>query len=92
MTKSDITQRMAEQFNLPARHARLIVDAFFNNILRGLIVGEKVTLRGFGAFSIKVSKARLRRNPLTGAEIYVGERRSMIFKSGKALHQRLNKG
>lgn len=92
MTKSEITQKLAVQFNLPVRHARLIVDAFFNNILRGLIVGEKVTLRGFGGFSVKVSKARMRRNPLTGAEIFVGESRSMNFKAGRALHHRLNKG
>ena len=92
MTKSEITQRMAEQFNLPVRHARLIVDSFFDNILRGLITGEKITLRGFGVFSLKVSKARMRRNPLTGAEIFVAERRSLSFKAGRALHTRLNKG
>lgn len=90
MTKSELTQRLADKFNLQQRHARLIVDAVFENMSRALILGDKVILRGFGTFSQKVSKARQSRNPQTGEKIQVGERRSVIFKVGRALHERLN--
>ena len=91
MTKSELTLKLAEKFNIPPRHARIIVDAFFENILRALILEEKVILRGFGSFMIKTSKPRLRRNPQTGESIFVGERKSMIFKAGKSIHARPNK-
>jgi len=91
VTKSEITLKLADQFNLPPRQARLIVDSFFMNVLKGVLSGEKVILRGFGTFSVKVVRARLRRNPQTGEILSVGERHSLAFKSGKALHERLNR-
>ena len=91
MTKSELTLKLAEKFNLPPRHARIIVDAFFENILRALILEDKLILRGFGSFMIKTYKPRLRRNPQTGESIFVGERKNLIFKAGKSLLSRLNK-
>lgn len=91
MTKSELTTKLAEKFNLPPQNARIIVDLFFENILRALILEEKLILRGFGSFMIKVSHPRQRRNPKTGDTFQMGERRSLVFKAGKALLTRLNR-
>ncbi len=90
MTKSELIQKLADKFDLQPRHARLIVDAVFENMSRALILGDKVILRGFGTFSQKVSKARQSRNPQTGEKIQIGDRRGIVFKAGRALHDRLN--
>ena len=91
MTKSELTEKLAEKFNLPPRHARIIVDAFFDNILSAIILEEKMILRGFGTFILKTSRPRFRRNPQTGEKLFVDERKSLVFKAGKSLLARLNK-
>lgn len=91
MNRSDITRNLAEYFKLTPRDARLIVDSMFSNILRSLASGEKVILRGFGTFSVKEFKPRRSRNPQTGEEIHVEKRKTIVFKTGRHLHQRLNK-
>ena len=91
MTKSDIILHLSEEFHLSPRHARLVVDSFFSNIVRSLQQGEKVILRGFGTFSVKVAKARVCHHPQTGERVEVGERRSVVFKTGHHLFSRMNK-
>ncbi len=90
MTKSELIQKLAVKYGLPNKQARLIVDALFNNIILSLASSDKVILRGFGVFALKILKARLSRNPQTGEEIQVGERRSIAFKAGRSLHGRIN--
>ncbi len=92
MTKSEITQKLAHEYHLAPRHARLVVDALFNNIIASAMQGECVILRGFGTFSVKVLRARQSRNPRTGEEISVKERRSLHFKPGRVLYSRMNNG
>ena len=90
MTKSELIQKLAAQFNIQPKVARIVVDAIFDNIVRSVATNEKVILRGFGTFSLKVSRDRMTRNPHTGERIFVTSKKSLSFKSGRALHERLN--
>ena len=91
MTKSDLTLRLAEQYpHLLRRDVERIVNAILDAISNGLVRGGRVELRGFGAFSVKVRKARQGRNPRTGVSVSVGTKCVPFFKTGKLLHERLN--
>lgn len=90
MTKSELIQKMAAKFNIQPKVARLVVDSLFENIVRSVAMNEKVILRGFGTFSLKVSRDRLTRNPHTGEKIFVTSKKSLSFKAGRVLHERMN--
>jgi integration host factor subunit beta len=93
MTKSELIQRLAEKNpHLYLRDIEKIVDTVFQEITDALVDGNRVELRGFGAFSIKERDARMGRNPRTGESVYVDAKRLPFFKTGKALRERLNDG
>jgi len=93
MTKSELIQRIAE-FNphLYHRDVERIVSTILEEISDALATGDRVELRGFGAFSVKHRTARLGRNPRTGEAVHVAEKRIPFFKTGKQLRERLNGG
>jgi integration host factor subunit beta len=91
MTKSELIQRLAERNpHLYQRDVELIVTAIFDEITAALSRGDRVELRGFGAFSVKRRDARLGRNPRTGDSVRVDEKHIPFFKTGKQLRDRLN--
>ena len=91
MTKSELVQRLAENNpHLYLRDIEKIVDTIFDEISQALIDGDRVELRGFGAFSIKHRDARKGRNPRTGEIVDVEAKRLPFFKTGKGLRERLN--
>jgi len=91
MTKSELIQRLAEQNpHLFLRDVEKIVDTIFGEIKNALARGDRVELRGFGAFSVKHRKARIGRNPRTGESVQVPAKALPFFKTGKALRDRLN--
>ncbi len=91
MTKSELIQRLAENNpHLYLRDVEKIVDTIFEEITTALARGDRVELRGFGAFSVKHREARTGRNPRTGETVQVEEKRLPFFKTGKALRERLN--
>ncbi len=91
MTKSELIQRLAERNpHLYQRDVELIVTTIFDEIAAALSRGDRVELRGFGAFSVKRRDARLGRNPRTGDSVRVGEKHIPFFKTGKQLRDRLN--
>jgi integration host factor subunit beta len=93
MTKSELIQRLAERNpHLYQRDVERIVSTIFDEISDALSRGDRVELRGFGAFSVKRREARLGRNPRTGASVQVGEKRIPFFKTGKEMRARLNNG
>ena len=93
MTKSELIQRLAERNpHLYMRDIERIVDTIFNEITDTLAKGDRVELRGFGAFSVKKREARTGRNPRTGASVTVHAKALPFFKTGKALRERLNGG
>ena len=91
MTKSELIQKLAERNpHLFLRDVEKIVDTVFDEISDTLAQGDRVELRGFGAFSIKHRDARTGRNPRTGETVQVEAKRLPFFKTGKALRERLN--
>ncbi len=93
MTKSQLISLLAEKNpHLFMRDVERIVDTIFEEITAALVKGDRVELRGFGAFSIKSRESRTGRNPRTGETVYVAAKRLPFFKTGKALRERLNGG
>ena len=93
MTKSELVQRLAESNpHLYQRDVEIIVTAIFDEIAEALSRGDRVELRGFGAFSVKKRDARVGRNPRTGDSVSVEEKFIPFFKTGKQLRDRLNTG
>lgn len=91
MTKSELIQRLAERNpHLYMRDIEKIVDTIFDEVTKALEKGDRVELRGFGAFSVKEREARTGRNPRTGESVQVQAKRLPFFKTGKALRERLN--
>jgi integration host factor subunit beta len=92
MTKSELVQRLAEANpHLYQRDVEVIVTAIFDEIAAALARGDRVELRGFGAFSVKRRDARIGRNPRTGDSVRVAEKHIPAFKTGKQLRDRLNR-
>jgi integration host factor subunit beta len=91
MTKSELIQRLADRNpHLYQRDVERIVSTIFDEITAALSRGDRVELRGFGAFSVKRREARLGRNPRTGDSVRVSEKHIPFFKTGKQLRERLN--
>jgi len=91
LIKSELVQRMAARNpHLYQRDIEHIVDAILGEIADALARGERVELRGFGAFSTKQRLARTGRNPRTGESVAVVDKIIPFFKTGKQLRERLN--
>ena len=92
MIKSELVQMIANKNpHLYHRDVENIVNAILNEITDALATGNRVELRGFGAFSVKNRPARTARNPKTGDQVSVDEKWVPFFKTGKELRERLNK-
>ncbi|WP_159994831.1 integration host factor subunit beta [Roseomonas sp. 18066] len=93
MTKSElIAQLAAANPHLRQPDVELIVGTIFNEITAALARGDRVELRGFGAFSAKAREARTGRNPRTGEAVEVSSKAVPYFKPGKELRERVNGG
>ena len=91
MIKSELVQIIANRNpHLFQRDVENIVNAVFDEITDSLSQGNRVELRGFGAFSVKNRPAREGRNPRTGDKVSVEEKWVPFFKTGKELRERLN--
>ena len=91
MIRSELIQKIAEANpHLYQRDVERIVSTIFDQIVGALEAGDRVELRGFGAFSVKRRDARVGRNPRTGDAVDVGEKHVPFFKAGKLLRDRLN--
>jgi integration host factor subunit beta len=93
MIKSELIAKLAEENpHLYQRDVELIVATVFEEVAGALARGERVELRGFGAFSVKTRDARIGRNPRTGEAVDVPRKRVPFFKTGKDLRERMNAG
>ncbi|GMG82173.1 integration host factor subunit beta [Paralimibaculum aggregatum] len=91
MIKSELVQQIAEDNpHLYLRDVERIVSTVFDEITEALARGDRVELRGFGAFSVKNRDARTGRNPRTGEAVEVPEKTVPFFKAGKELRERMN--
>jgi integration host factor subunit beta len=93
MTKSELILRIGElNPHLHHREVERIVATIFDEIATALARGDRVELRGFGAFSVKHRDARTGRNPRTGAIVEVSHKVIPFFKTGKQLSELLDGG
>jgi len=93
MIRSELVEKIAEDNpHLYHRDVERIVSTIFNEIIEAMANGNRVELRGFGAFSVKKRNARVGRNPRTGDSVSVEEKHVPFFKTGKLLRDRLNGG
>lgn len=93
MTKSELIQSLADQNpHLLQRDAERILATILDEVAAALARGDRVELRGFGAFSVKQRGARTGRNPRTGETVSVDSKIVPYFKTGKELRERLNNG
>lgn len=87
MTKAEVAAKVAEKVGLSHRQSVDAVETFLSSIKDALVNGDRVSLVGFGAFYIKKRDARNGRNPRTGNNIFIPEKRVATFKPGKALRE-----
>jgi len=93
MIRSELVEKIAsENPHLYQRDVERIVSTVFDEIIQAMADGNRVELRGFGAFSVKKRDARTGRNPRTGESVSVDEKHVPFFKTGKLLRDRLNGG
>ncbi|MBL8666507.1 MAG: integration host factor subunit beta [Rhodospirillales bacterium] len=91
MTRSELIARLAAANpHLYQRDVERIVTTIFEEISAALARGDRVELRGFGAFSVKQRGSRVGRNPRTGESVSVTAKHIPYFKTGKQLRERLN--
>jgi integration host factor subunit beta len=92
MIKSELVQRIASQNpHLYQRDVENIINAILTEVTAAMSKGDRVELRGFGAFSVKHRPARTGRNPRTGDHVSVAQKSVPFFKTGKEMRERLNK-
>ena len=90
MIRSELIQKIADEHpDLSQREVERIVNTIFEEVIEAMARGDRVELRGFGAFSVKHREARTGRNPRTGEAVDVDEKHVPFFKTGKLLRERL---
>ena len=89
MTKAELIDAMASKAGTSKAAAKRALDSFSEAVTDALKKGEKVTLVGFGTFSVAERKARKGRNPQTGKAMQIPGGKSPKFKAGKSLKDRV---
>lgn len=89
MTKKDIVMKVSNETNLTQIDVKKIVQRTLDVILESLERGETVELRNFGVFKVKSRRGRIGRNPRTGEEVSVPEKKVVVFKPGLVLKQKV---
>jgi DNA-binding protein HU-beta len=90
MNKSQLVDAMAQDAGVSKAAAKKALESFLNNVEGALKKGGKVSLIGFGTFSVQTRKAREGRNPATGAKIKIAAKKVVKFKAGSDLAKSVN--
>ena len=91
IVKSKLLKQLSENYpNFLKKDLEKFVDIILSEIKRTLKRGERVELRGFGVFSTNIQKARISRNPKTGEKVNTPEKKTIHFKMGKELFDKIN--
>ena len=85
MTKGELIVSIGKEAKISKASAEKVINAFTNTVTKALKKGDKLTLTGFGTFSVAKRKARKGRNPQTGKEIKIPAMRVAKFKAGNLL-------
>ena len=88
-TKGDIVNQIAASTDLSTLQVQDVVQRTFDTIVDAIVEHGRIELRNFGVFEVKVRKARMARNPKTGAIVHVPEKRVVSFRAGKIVNDRL---
>jgi len=90
MTKFQLIQKLMEKSNsLAQQDAKTIVNTIFSSMIQALAKGERIEIRGFGSFRFRKRTSRSGRNPRTGEEVPVPEKKVVVFKPGLILKQKV---
>jgi integration host factor subunit beta len=91
MIKSELVRRIASaNTHLYQHDIDKVVAAILDEIINAMSRGDRVELRGFGTFSLRIRKAKIGRNPRTGGTVPVREKALPFFRAGKEMKRRLN--
>jgi len=91
MTKSELIELIArKQTQFAQKDVEIAVNQIVDSMIDTLSQGERIEIRGFGSFSLHHRKARVGRNPKTGATVELADKRVPHFKPGKALRERVD--
>jgi integration host factor beta subunit len=91
MTKNDLIKKLQEELKTYSlKDVAYVVDIIFGSMTDAIKRGERIELRGFGSFEIRERKPRMGRNPKSGAEVKLKERKVPFFKTGKELRIMVN--
>ena len=92
MTKSELIHRIAQkQPQLVERDVETAVKMMLDHMVECLTGGGRIEIRGFGSFTLRLRRARVGRNPRTGAAVSLPARYAPNFKPGKRLRERVNR-
>ncbi|MCK4908911.1 MAG: integration host factor subunit beta [Planctomycetes bacterium] len=89
MTKRDIANILAEKYKISQVDSKKIVQGTFDTIIETLLKNGRIELRNFGVFIVKHRKARKARNPRTGAQVMVPEKKVVTFKPGRLMQNKI---
>ena len=86
MTKNDLIKKLQEELeSYSLQDVTYAVNIIFDSMINAIKRGERIELRGFGSFVVRERKPRMGRNPKSGAEVKLKERKVPFFKTGKEL-------
>ena len=92
VTKSDLIERVAGRVpHISKKDTELVVNTIFDSMTEALRGSDRIEIRGFGSFQVKIREAREGRNPKTGEEVKIPAKRTPFFKVGKELKERIDK-
>ncbi len=91
MTKEEMIAKISDEAGINKRQASDALKSFFGNVSMSLKKGKKVSFVGFGTFSVNKRKARIGRNPQTGAKINIPATKVPHFRAGKTLRDAVKK-
>ena len=90
MTKSDLIERVSVRVpHISKKDTETVVNTIFDSMTESLMQGDRIEIRGFGSFQVKIREAREGRNPKTGEEVKIPAKRTPFFKVGKELKERI---
>jgi len=89
MTKKDIVLKISEETGFKQIVVKKVVHKVFEVMLSALYKGEKIEIRNFGVFKVKRRKPRVGRNPKTNQPVPVPERKTVVFKPGLEMKQKI---
>ncbi len=88
MTKSGLIEKVADRTpHISKKDTEVVVNTIFDSMIEALRSGDRIEIRGFGSFQVKIREARDGRNPKTGEPVHISAKRTPFFKVGKELKE-----